>query len=680
MKTMRVSKTACPMDCYDSCSMIARVDDQGHVSSIEGNSEHPMTQGRLCGKGYKLLERHHSQERMLWPMKKVNGQWQRIDWDIALQEIAKEVEMSIAQYGPLSIMHSYDYGSSGILKLATDRFFNMLGGYTDVVGSLCWEAGLTAQEYDFGQPKSNDPTDIAEHSKHIVIWGRNVSVTNMHMVKYIREAQKRQATVTVINPLKTDMDAQADLIVQPKPGTDGILALAICNEIIANDRYDHIFVDKHVLGFDAFKLHVQAYDVSLAAHICGVKEEQIIQLANLYSDGPTSTLLGIGMQRYKNGGNTIRAIDALAAISGNVGVAGGGVNYAHREMSAFVDWHTLMGRSHNASRREFSRVTQANEILEADPPVDVLFISRTNLVTQVPNASLTRRALRNVRVKVLIDSYLTQTADEADYFLPVTTVFEEEDVMLISMWSSYLTYANQVVQPRGQARPDWMIFRDLARELHLPKDLEISPEVLLEEVFQPLHKHGMSLKACKEEGFLRLPIDPVAYRDRVFKTPSGKVELYSELAVAHGQSALASPGSTRLYDSADYPYALLTVHPRRQENSQAPVSHVPRKNPPIEISPQLAIDLGLVELDLVLIETNIGQLICEVKITEGMRMDVVKLEQGWTYEDQNVNMLIAAEVSDLGRGSAQYDTKCRLKKVSVKVDEHDDDKIGNAIL
>ncbi len=673
-------KTACPMDCYDGCSIVAKVDDQGELIQIEGNAAHPMTVGRLCGKGYKLLDRYQSSKRVLWPMKKVGGVWQRVDWDTALQEIAHELEKSIAEYGPWSIMHTYDFGSSGILKLLTDRFFNMLGGFTDVVGSLCWEAGLTAQEYDFGQPRSHDPQDIGDHAKHIVIWGRNVSVTNMHMVQFIRQAQKRGATVVVINPLRTDMDASADLVIQPKPGTDGILALAICHELITTNRYDHQFIAQYVYGFDQFAAHVRAYDKELAAHICGVPVEQFERLAAIYADGPTSTLLGIGLQRYKNGGNTVRAIDALGAISGNVGRPGGGVNYAHREVSGFVDWKKLMGRKDHEPIREFRRVSQAKDILQADPPVEVLFISRTNLVSQVPNADMTREALKSVRVKILIDSFFTQTADEVDYFLPTTMVFEEEDVMLISMWSSYLSYANQVVAPRGESRPDWVIFRDLARKLHLPRDLEIEPSAVIEEVFSSLIAQGISMEECKKEGFIQLPIEQVAYRSKDFKTPSGKFELYSKQALVHGQSPMAQPDVVHFAYNEDFPYPLLTIHPRKQENSQSPTDQQHRPYAQVEIGSQLAKQYKVHNVDRIIVETEVGKLECEVKVVAGMRNDVVKLEQGWTFERLNVNLLTLTYVSDLGHGSAQYDTHCRLVSITPPVHADDTPKIGNTIL
>ncbi|PWI56821.1 molybdopterin-dependent oxidoreductase [Sulfoacidibacillus thermotolerans] len=676
---MKFVKTACPMDCYDSCSIVAEVDSNETLVRIEGNDRHPITEGRLCGKGYKLLDRYRSDRRILWPMKKVDGKWQRITWEEVLKEIANEVQLAIRTYGPLSIMHTYDYGSSGILKLATDRFFRMLGGFTDVTGSLCWAAGITAQEYDFGQAQSNDPEDIAQHAKHIVVWGRNVSVTNMHMVKYIRQAKKRGATLVVINPLKTDLDASADLIIRPKPGTDGILALAVCNELISNGRYDQSFVNQYTVGFDKFKDHVAAYDVTRAMDLCGITKNEVAYLTNIYADGPTSTLLGIGMQRYRNGGNTIRAIDALGAISGNIGMAGGGVNYAQREVADMVDWDHLTQRDKTVPVREFSRVTQAREILDADPPIDVLFISRTNLVAQVPNASLTRQALQKVRVKILLESFMTQTADEVDYILPATTFFEEEDVMLISMWSSYLAYANQVVPPSGEARPDWMIFRDLARELQLGDELEISPEQLIKEIFEPLHKKGGSIATCKSEGFIRLPIHSVAYHNKVFATSSGKIELYSERAKQDGHSPMAEPDFLQFENDRNFPYKLLTVHPRKQENSQFPLDQDPLQYPIVEIAPQLAKKHGVSELDKIWVETEVGRLRCEVKVVNEMRADVVKIEQGFTFGMLNVNLLTETISSDFGRGSAQYDMNCRLVNEKEKQGMNDKEKVGDAI-
>ncbi|MGZ4107016.1 MAG: molybdopterin-dependent oxidoreductase, partial [Tumebacillaceae bacterium] len=191
-------RTACPLDCWDCCGMIAHVED-GRLLKVEGDPDHPITQGTLCGKGRKLVDRMYHEERVLEPLKKVDGQWQPISWEQAFKEIADKMRESREQYGQTAVLHHFDYGSSGLLKVLEQRFFNLYGGFTDTIGSICWGAGLEAMKYDFGFGKSHLPSDLAEHTDTFVIWGRNVSVTNMHMMPFIKAAMKRGAEIVLID-------------------------------------------------------------------------------------------------------------------------------------------------------------------------------------------------------------------------------------------------------------------------------------------------------------------------------------------------------------------------------------------------------------------------------------------------------------------------------------------------
>lgn len=520
-------KTACPLDCYDACSMIAHIEGD-RVVRVEGNPEHPITQGRLCTRGYHLVARTNSEARITQPQKRVGDTWHTISWEQAYAEIAERITVALQRYGPTAIMNSYDYGSSGLLKLACDRFFHMLGGATETVGSICWAAGLTAQEYDFGRAESSDPQDLARHAKGIVVWGRNVAVTNVHQLPFLQAATRRGAKLVVINPLPTALDSQADEVVRLAPGTDGLLALAVCKRLVERGCIDRDFIDASVSGYDEFVRSLDDCVPAEIAKVCGIDQNVIASLADLYADGPVSTLLGIGLQRHVDGGRTIRAIDALAMISGNVGRPGSGVHYANRHALSYVDFDFVQSGRKPKAHRQFARTTQAQDILTADPPIEVLFVSRTNLVGQLPDTAQTIRALRSVQTVIVIDHFHNATSLYADYFLPATTVFEEEDVMFTTMWNPYVAYAHAAVAARGQSKPDWMIFRDLARVLGLGSDLEIEPRAFIAEALAP----WLSQEDCFAElltvGYKRLPLPVVGYAGGVFVTPSRKAELWTQ--------------------------------------------------------------------------------------------------------------------------------------------------------
>lgn len=655
--------TTCPLDCYDMCSMVARRDSDGGVT-LRGNPTHPVTKGQLCARGNRLVHRHLSPDRVTEPLKRVGGALVPVSWEQAIGEIAAHIHAALATTGPFSIMHSYDYGSSGVLKLLCDRFFHSLGGWTETVGSICWGAGLAAAEYDFGVAASHAPEDLAENAQTVVLWGRNVAVTNVHLLPYLREAKAGGATIVVVNSLPTGLDAEADLVIRIRPGTDGHLALACCQELIRTERVDALFIEEAVYGYADFCSVAGGFTPETVADYCGVETETIIRLADLYAAGSTATVLGIGLQRRLHGGQLMRAIDALAAISGQLGRPGGGVHFGNRHLLPFVDWDFIQTNRRTVEpTRQFARATQARDILNANPGIEVLFVSRTNLVSQLPDSGTTRRALESIPVVIVIDSFLTQTTDHADYVLPCALFLEEEDVMFNTMWNPYVGYAHAVCDPPGQARPDWVIFRDLAAKLGVQADLDIRPRETIREAF----REWMSDSQFEEllaDGYLRLPIPNIPFLDRRFSTETGKVELYSEKARREGRPPVVQLPSLTSDRSGEYPLSLLTVHPKWQENSQAEAALYGEVDPVAEVGPGVLEGIGASEGEWIRIITETGSILCKVRVNRSSRSDVVQLAEGWSKGYENANVLTRIQTSDLGIGSAQYDTWCRLEKVA----------------
>ncbi|MBL0385041.1 molybdopterin-dependent oxidoreductase [Tumebacillus sp. ITR2] len=667
-------KTACPLDCWDCCGMIAHVED-GHLIKVEGDPDHPITQGTLCGKGRKLVDRYHHDERVLEPLKKVDGDWQPISWEQAFREIADKMKSARVQYGPTAIMHHYDYGSSGLLKVLEQRFFNLFGGFTDTIGSICWGAGLEAQKYDFGFAKSNHPDDVAANTDVIVVWGRNVSVTNMHMMPYLKAALKRGAELVIIDPLLTDLSDKAVKQLHPRPGSDGALALGMARHLLDRGLVQESFVRDHAVGYEVFADYLrQEWTVERAADVTGIEPDDIRWLAERYGSGQaTSTILGLGMQRYSNGGNTIRLIDALVAMSGNVGRPGGGVQYGN-QVHRF-DYDTLMANDKPRAYRAFTKVTEADEMLavqDTEEPVKMLFVTRANPVAQLPETGKTLQAYGAVDCIVVLDMFLHDTGMIADYFLPCTTVFEEEDIMYSSMWHPYMTYVNRVVEPRGNTKPDWAILQGLARELGFVEEFGEGDSVheWMDIALKPLEERfGITREKLQEKGILAAREEPVAWADYRFATPSGKYEFYSKTAEADGASPIPvyeESVESPLRDRAraeQYPYHLLTIHPRRSLNSQYyHVLKMPDK-PLVEISPLIAKETGLTDGDLARVYNDRGEILGTIKITDGQHKRTIKIEEGWWgIKGTMLNALTSNRRSDLGIGSTQYDCLVNLAK------------------
>jgi anaerobic selenocysteine-containing dehydrogenase len=665
---MRV-KSACPLDCWDTCSFYVDVED-GRVVHVQGDADHPITQGFLCARGRRLVERRDSPYRLLHPLRRTgHGEWERVSWDEALDDIARRIRDTLRTYGHHSILHVYDWGSGTLLKSLNQRFFYLLGGCTETVGSLCWDAGLEAQRFDFGLAASHDPSDLV-HARYIVVWGRNLANTNIHMTPFLKRALASGAQLVVVNPLATDLDHRAHLRIAPRPGTDGALALAALRICRDEGWIDDVFIRDLSVGWDELSAELDRLDLEWAARETCVPEDEIRHLAKVYGQGgPVATLLGLGMQRYAGGGQTVRAIDALAAATGNVGVPGGGVQYAQRGMMRFFDEDALTLRS-RADVREWPRGMQADCILKSDPPIQVMFVTRTNPLTQVPDSERLRQAYATVPFKVVIDLFMTPTAEIADYVLPCTHVLEEQDLVFSTMWHPYVTWIEPALPPRGEVKPEWQIFAELAERLGFGHQMRGTPTEWLALALRPWQDAGLSLEELRRKGTVRLPLPEIPWSDGRFATPSGRFEFASGLAEAAGAPRVARytpPRRVPAAAGADGPsgarrYALLTVHPRVSENSQhKDFPHLP-PYPVAEVSRQLAEQEGLQDGALCELSNEQGRLMVRVRVVDAPAYPwVVKVEQGWWGQGRTVNTLTFADSADLGIQTAQYDCWCTIR-------------------
>ncbi|MDQ0257578.1 anaerobic selenocysteine-containing dehydrogenase [Evansella vedderi] len=662
--------SACPLNCWDACSFHVTVTN-GKIIKVEGNKEHPVTDGKICGRGRMLAEKTADPNRITRPMKKTTkGKWESISWDKALMEISTKLREVKREYGPTSVLHSHDYSSNGLLKSVDERFFRAFGGWTKVEGSLCWGAGIEAQIRDFGNSAAHAPEDVLS-SRHVVIWGRNVSRTNMHLFRYLKEARKKGISITVIDPMKNQTAKLADNYISIQPGSDGLLAAGVIKVILANHWEDSYFLDNHTYGFETLKKTLDSISLEEVVLKTGVTHKTLELLAEQYSNGPTSTFLGLGMQRYQNGGNTIRIIDALGAVSGNIGKAGGGVNYGHLPVGQSFDVDVLALREKEADIRTFTRMNQAEKTLEvADPPIKFIFVSRGNPVTQLPNSNLTIKAFNKAETVVVIDQYFTDTAELADYVLPSTTVFEEEDIYYASMYHSYVNYGPKLVNPPGEAKSDLWIWTELAKQLDFGRYFDYTIDEWLEMGTKSLREKGWSLEECKRKGYLKLPIEDIPWNNYQFQTPSGKYEFYSLKAKGEGdvpQIQLIPPleGEERTPGiKGKFPYRLLSLHPLRSNHSQHyPIVAAGDTNV-VDVSEEIASDLNLDDGDYVVVKNDRGQIKAVVRIEQGLQKDTINIDEGrWNRFGGSVNILTPSGESDMGKGSILYDCLVTIEKI-----------------
>lgn len=660
-------KSACPLNCWDSCGLLVTVENN-KVIKVEGDPSHPITKGKICGRGRMLEARTNSPERILSPLKKVNGKFEQISWDQALDEISLKLKEIKDQYGSTAVLHSHDYANNGVLKNLDQRFFNGYGGVTEIYGSLCWGAGIEAQKWDFGDAYGHEPEDVL-NSKNIIIWGRNVARTNMHFYEKLLEAKKNGARIYVIDPLYNATAKIADEYISVKPGMDGLLAVGIIKEILRLGLSDRGFIEKYTFGFQDLESLIDSISLERISEMTEVSIESIQLLAKVFTDKPTSTFMGLGLQRYKNGGNTIRLIDALVAVSGNIGIPGGGANYANLQVGQSFDVANLTNSEKKTSHRKFSIMKQAEEVLAAiDPEIKMIIVTCGNPLTQVPDSSVVEKAFSSVETLVVIDQFMTDTAALADYVLPSATSFEEEDIYYSSMYHHYVNYGRKLVQAPGEAKSDLWIWTQLAQRLGFGDDFKFSREQLLEMSLQSLAEKGKTLDDLKEQNTLELPVKRVPWQDYQFKTASGKYEFTSTVKGEEGKLKLAVPEESVWNNpqlAERFPFNLLSIHPLRSNHSQN--YHLFSKAPEVKIeaAENIAAEKQLKNGDMVRVWNGRGEVKGYLSILPKAHPNTINIDEGiWKKFGGSVNNLTSSGESDNGLGSILYDCLVNIEKVN----------------
>lgn len=644
---MKSFLTSCTQDCPDTCSIL--VEKQGdRIKSIRGNPDFELTRGFLCRKARNFLPRLYSPERILEPLVKQGGNWRSTTWQKAIDMIARKLDDSISKYGVLSIYYFRDSGSISALKIVNDRFFNLLGGATFATGSLCGGAGIAGQTMDFGKRISHDPMDLL-NARTVIIWGRNPVWTNVHMVPILKQARKSGAYCVLIDPLRTPTAKIVDWYISITPSSDCYLIIGMIKVILELNLVDHDFIKDHTLNYETLVESIKAYDLRWISEKVGLDVAQIVRLARLYAENKPSAIIGgWGVQRKRHGAQLYRLLDALAAITGNIGIAGGGVSHGYDEMRWF---DTGVSLSDKGVRREIPKPMTASGILNASaPPLKVGFVSGANPACQCPNTIGVKKALRSLDLLVVIDMFMTDTASLADIVLPCTFFLQESD-LVGSYWHNYVMPVNIVENRLGNEKTDLEIFALLARTMGLESEFPEDPDFFLEQMIRPLKSHGASLALLKSGPYRPPGVSKVAFADKRFETISGKFEFISRF----------EPMGERT--SGDYPYYLLTPHPADRTHSQMP-SPPPQGLPVVRISRRLANLLDVADRGRVLVTTPYGELVGRCWVIDDLRDDVVILEEGnWEISGGSVNRLTSEEMSDHGECATFNDVPCRIRAV-----------------
>ncbi len=658
--------TVCPLDCPDNCSLAVTVQDR-RIAVVDGSSLNPVTGGYICAKVRRFPERVYGQDRVLYPAvrkgPKGHARFERVSWDDALARIAERLEAVRREFGGEAIL-PYSYGgSNGLLTQDTSdaTLFRRLGA-SRLARTVCAAPTGAANQALYGKMPSVSYEDFAE-ARLIVLWGANPSASGIHLVPYVREAQRRGARLVVVDPRATPLARQADLHLAVHPGTDLPVALAVHRYLFEQGHVDQAFLDAHTTGAARLRERALPWTFERAAVEARVPAGDIERLAEWYAQAsPALVRCGWGLERNRNGGNAALAVLALPAVGGKFGVRGGG--FAMSNTNAWRIERTWIGAQEPATR--LVNMNQLGRALTElhDPPVKALFVYNSNAAVTAPDQ---RRVLAGLEREdlftVVFEQVMTDTAQYADIVLPATTFLEGYDLPR-GYGPISLRLGKPVIEPVGEARPNADVFGELLRRLGL--DEPDDPNGELEEMLDVFHRLPGSLgDELREHGAATPPYGgrPVQFADVTPWTPDGKVDLYPAHLEAQAPAGLygyqPDPGS------ADYPLALIS--PSSERSITSTLAELPRPEVRLLIHPADAAARDIADGDTVRVFNAQGEVRCTVQVGAWTRPGTVVLPKGlWRKHTANgltANALAPDTLTDLGGGACFNDARVQVAVV-----------------
>ncbi|OGD15976.1 hypothetical protein A2V47_06760, partial [Candidatus Atribacteria bacterium RBG_19FT_COMBO_35_14] len=467
--------SVCPKDCFGSCSLAVDV-EKGKIIKVRGNRNSPVHQGRICTKGMHYPNMLYSPERLLYPLQRIgkrgDGKFKRISWEQTVDIIYEKLKNLKEQYGPESVLYYNRFANLGVAKNCAYSFWYQFGGFTSTYGGLCDAAGQEAIILTYGEIKHNKISDL-ENSKLIILWGSNPAYTNIHLMHHVNKAVDKGAKLITIDIRENESGTKSHLCLNPRPGTDGCLALGIASQLIKNNIIDDNFIDRHTFGFAEFKELVKDYPLEKVSAITEISIGKIKSLINYLKENPRYALIcGIGVQRYTNSGQAIRAISLLPALTGSIGKKGCGFYFSDRQAPE-LNWPFFPPKPKRI-RNSIAAAKLASELHnQTDPPVKAVWIEQANPMTSNPNTNLLAQAMTQLDFIVAVDLFLTDTARMADIILPAASMYEYYD-LITGYGHSYIQLQQKMIEPPGECKHESEIYRLLGKKFDF--NLDYLPE------------------------------------------------------------------------------------------------------------------------------------------------------------------------------------------------------------
>jgi anaerobic selenocysteine-containing dehydrogenase len=677
----QIVRGACPHDCPDTCATITTVQG-GRATRIAGDPEHPFTNGFLCAKVNRYLERTYHRDRLLHPLKRVGrkgtSSFARVSWDEAIGEIAERLkDIAASSDGPQSIL-PYSYaGTMGLIQGSSmdRRFFHLLGA-SKLDRTICSMAGTVGMRMTVGANLGADGEGIPQ-SDLVLLWGTNTLTSNPHLWPFVLQARKNGARVLAIDPIRTRTAEQCDEWLAIRPGTDAALALAIMHVIFAEGLEDRDYLDRYTLGADQLRERVREYPPERVAGITGLSAERIVELGREFGRAKAAFIrVNYGLQRHFGGGMAVRTIACLPAVTGHWRRAGGGVQLSTSASFQF-NRAALERPDLSPAVRMINMIRLGDALGMPDagvggPPVKALVVYNCNPAAVAPDRNAVVRGLmREDLFTVVLEHFQTDSADYADYVLPATTQLEHWDVHL-AYGHLYASLNRPAIAPLGEAKPNSEIFRLIGKRMGLDHpSLDDDDVTLIKQALDSSHERmqGVTFDALMERGWVRLgvPRPYLPYAEGGFPSPSGKCEFYSERLAGMGIDPLPTyTPPLELPETAPelaekYPLVLISSPRHYFLNTTFVNIDSLRKNaePECVLHANDAARRGIADGARVVVFNDRGEFTAVARVGDSVREGVTWAPSIWwgklAPDGTNANATTSQRVTDMGNAPVFYD-------------------------
>jgi len=677
-----IVKSVCPHDCPSVCPLDVELLSSNRIGKVNGSKENPFTAGVVCGKVARYAERIHHPDRLLYPLKRVGpkgtGQYKRISWEAALDEVADNLNRVERDHGAEAVWPFHYAGTMGlVMRDGLDRLRHAKG-YSRMQGTYCVALSAPGWSAGTGTKRGPNVTEM-QHSDLIVIWGLNAVSSQVQLMTHVLKGVKNGAKLVVIDPYENKTAKKAHLHLAVRPGTDGALACAVMHVLFKEKYADWDYLKKYTDDPKAFELHLHDKTPEWAAKITGVPAHTIESFARLYGSTKKSFIrAGHGMTRSRNGAHNMHAVTCLPAVTGAWQVEGGGALYGQGDLPE-LDMTLIEGldvRDKSVRMLDQSRIGEIlmgnEDALLGGPDVKAMFIQNTNPVAVAPNSSAVREGFMRDDLFVCVhEQFMTETAKMADIILPATMFLEHDDIYTASGHGT-LQVAKKVVERPGECKSNHEVLCQLAKRVDAKHSgFEISALEMVEETLKAsnyptvdeiVNKTGHDLNiSFKEAHFLN-----------GFATPDGKFHFKPNWS-ALGPKWKEMPPFPEHWDVIDEttkekPFRLITPPSQNYLNStfsETKTSRIKERCPEVILHPRVMRRLGIGEGDLVRIGNEQGSVLLNAISAKGQHEDTVVVEGIWPnsafLEGKGINTLVSSEPGYPNNGAVFHDTSVWLK-------------------